>query len=690
MSQDIINNRFLEESVFAIADGYCVINLTKSIVRGSMYQVVNGKKYNLNEQLGLPENSSLQSLVDAWALTIPEEGLQDFLHEFDRERLLKRFANGERHISFRYWTRTATFEPMLAEDHMALYREEETGDVIAVNYVLDRTEHYRLEEKERALEKSNREYAKLLEEEKKHTAMIEELTKKLQSQLELFTVSIPGGVKISNDDPEYSFKYVSEQFANMLGYATPKELLDASGGNIVGLAHPDDVEVGLADALNQYTHSDHYATIYRIRCKDGTYKYIEDRGQKVIQEDGTIEHWNLMLDKNDFMHKSIALESEKKANKSKSDFLSRMSHDMRTPLNGIIGLLKIAEKHFDDRELVLENFRKMQVAADYLLSLINDILQMSKIEEGNVPLTQEIINFEELSQDILTIIEQRAKDRGIQMQFRAKKEVLRYPFIYGSPVHLRQIFLNIYGNCIKYNRIGGKIITVSDYTEAVDGITTYEWTITDTGIGMSREYQEHIFEPFSQEREDARSTQQGIGLGMAIVKGLIEKMGGTIEVKSKEGVGSTFIIRIPFKLAPALDTVKKTAAQMDISGLNLLLAEDNELNAEIAETLLSDEGANMTVARDGLQAVRMFQEKPEGYFDAILMDIMMPVMDGLTATKTIRSLKHPDAETIPIIAMTANAFREDKEKCLAAGMNAHLAKPIKIENIKRILCEYCV
>ena len=348
----------------------------------------------------------------------------------------------------------------------------------------------------------------------------------------------------------------------MLGYATPKELMDASGGNIIGLAHPDDVKVGLADALNQYTHSDHYATIYRIRCKDGTYKYIEDRGQKVIKEDGTIEHWNLMLDKNDFMHKSIALESEKKANKSKSDFLSRMSHDMRTPLNGIIGLLKIAEKHFDDSELVLENFGKMQVAADYLLSLINDILQMSKIEDGNVPLTQEIINFDELSQDVLTIIEQRAKDRGIQMQFRSKKEGLRYPFIYGSP---------------------------------------------DTGIGMSKEYLKHIFEPFSQERNDSGSTQQGIGLGMSIVKGLIEKMGGTIKIKSEEGIGSTFIIRISFKLASAPDTVKKTAAQMDISGLNLLLVEDNELNAEIAKTLLSDEGANLTVAEDGLQAVRMFQ-----------------------------------------------------------------------------------
>ena len=686
MSQDIINNRFLEESVFAIADGYCVINLSKNIVRGSMYQVMDGKVYNLNEQLGMPENSNLQILVDAWALTIPEEGREDFLKEFNRERLLNRFENGERHISFRYWTRTATFEPMLAEDHMALYREKETGDIIAVNYVLDRTEHYRLKEKEQALEKSNREYAKLLEEEKKHTALIEELTKKLQSQLELFAISIPGGVKISNDDPEYSFKYVSEQFANMLGYKTPKELIEASSGSILGLAHPDDIEVGLADALNQYTNSDHYATIYRIRCKDGTYKYIEDRGQKVVKEDGTIEHWNLMLDKNDFMHKSIELESEKKANKSKSDFLSRMSHDMRTPLNGIIGLLQIAERHFDDKDLLLESHKKMQVAANYLLSLINDVLQMSKIEDGNVPLTKDIIDFSELTKDILVIIEQRAKERGIKMQFNAKNDI-RYPFVYGSPVHLRQIFLNIYGNCIKYNHIGGSIVTTSDYTETDDGVVMYEWTITDTGIGMSKEYKEHIFEPFSQERQYIGSAHHGIGLGMSIVKGLIEKMGGSIEVESEEGVGSTFIIKIPFKIASTPDKVNKQTSELKIDGLNLLLVEDNELNAEIAETLLSDEGAAVTVAKDGSQAVNIFKEKPEGSFDAILMDIMMPVMDGLTATKKIRTLNHPDAKKIPIIAMTANAFKEDKEKCLAAGMNAHLAKPIEIENVKKVLCE---
>ena len=689
MNQNIINHRFLEESVFAIADGYCVINLTKNLVPGFMYQVVDGKVYNLNEQLGLPENSSLQSLVDAWALTIPEEGLQDFLKEFDRERLLKRFENGERHISFRYWTRTATFEPMLAEDHMALYKDEETGDVIAVNYVLDRTEHYRLEEKERALEQSNREYAKLLEEEQKHIAVIEELTKKLQSQLDLFAVSIPGGVKISNDDPKYSFKYVSEQFANMLGYATPEELMKASNGSIVGLVHPDDFAAGLADALDQYNRSDHYATIYRMRCKDGTYKYIEDRGRKVVKEDGTIEHWNLMLDKNDFMAKSIELESEKKANQSKSAFLSRMSHDMRTPLNGIIGLVKIDENHFDDMELVKENHKKMKVAADYLLSLINEVLQMSKIEDGNVPLTQEIIDIRELSKEIVVIMEQRAKERGIQIQFKAEKESLLYPFVYGSPVHLRQIFLNIYGNCIKYNRLGGKITTVSGYSEAVDGITTYEWTITDTGVGMSKEYQEHIFEPFSQEKDDARTIYQGIGLGMAIVKGLVDKMGGTIEVKSEEGIGSTFVIRIPFKIASKPDIVKEQKPEMEvkIEGLHLLLAEDNELNAEIAETLLVDEGAKVTLAKDGLQAVKMFQEEPEGYFDAILMDIMMPVMDGLTATRTIRALNREDARKIPIIAMTANAFKEDQEKCLEAGMNAHLAKPIEIENVKKVICE---
>lgn len=353
---------------------------------------------------------------------------------------------------------------------------------------------------------------------------------------------------------------------------------------------------------------------------------------------------------------------------------------MRTPLNGIIGLLQIAERHFDDKDLLLESHKKMQVAANYLLSLINDVLQMSKIEDGNVPLTKDIIDFSELTKDIIDIIEQRAKERGIKMQFNAKNDI-RYPFVYGSPVHLRQIFLNIYGNCIKYNHIGGSILTTSDYTETDDGVVMYEWTITDTGIGMSKEYKEHIFEPFSQERQYIGSTHYGIGLGMSIVKGLIEKMGGSIEVESEEGVGSTFIIKIPFKIASTPYKVNKQTSEIKIDGLNLLLVEDNELNAEIAETLLSDEGAVVTVAKNGLQAVNIFKEKPEGSFDAILMDIMMPVMDGLEAARRIRELDRTDAQTVPIVAMTANAFFDDIEMSKKAGMNEHLSKPLKMESL---------
>ena len=512
----------------------------------------------------------------------------------------------------------------------------------------------------------------------------------LKQQLDMITNALPGGVKISNDDDTYSFKYVSEQFANMLGYATTEELMEASGGSIVGLAHPDDVESGIAEALSQYERSDHYEITYRMKCKDGSWKYIEDRGHKFYTPQGTVEHWNLILDKHELMEKTIALESEKRANQSKSDFLSRMSHDMRTPLNGIIGLLKIDQDHFDDKELVKENHKKMQVSADHLLSLINDVLQMSKIEDGSVTLTHEVIDFAKLSHEIAIIIGERAKECGINLEFERGKSI-PYPCVWGSPVHLRQIFLNIYSNCIKYNHPGGRITTTTDLLQVKDGVCVYRWTITDTGIGMSEEFLQHIFEPFVQEREDARSVYQGIGLGMAIVEGMVRKMGGTIEVKSKEGSGSTFVITIPFEIAPepSENQDKKMDSAVSIDGMNLLLVEDNELNAEIAETMLKDQGVNVMLTCNGKQAVEAFEGAPEGTFDVILMDIMMPVMDGLTATRTIRKLDHPDARSIPIIAMTANAFKEDEIKCLESGMNAHLAKPLDIKKLKYKLYE-CV
>ena len=372
-----------------------------------------------------------------------------------------------------------------------------------------------------------------------------------------------------------------------------------------------------------------------------------------------------------------------RANEAKTNFLRRMSHDIRTPLNGIIGLLKIDETHFDDPTLVRENHKKMAVAADHLPSLINDVLQMSKLDDGKAVLTHEFISLIDLTQDIVSIIIGRTVEAGVEWDYEKGKAVIPYPYIYGSPVHLRQIFLNIYGNCIKYNRPGGKITTIVDVLEEHDGMCTYRWTIIDTGIGMSQDFLQHIFEPFAQEKSDARSAYQGAGLGMPIVKGLLDQMGGTIDITSEVGVGSTFVIAIPFEIAPAPEVhpAKKTAAAGDIRGLHLLLAEDNDLNAEIAQVFLSDQGAKVTTVSDGRQAVDRFQLSAPGTFDTILMDIMMPVMDGYAATGAIRALPRADAKSIPIIAMTANAFKEGTDRCLAAGMNAHLAKPLQINEV---------
>ena len=387
-----------------------------------------------------------------------------------------------------------------------------------------------------------------------------------------------------------------------------------------------------------------------------------------------------------------AREAADAANRAKSTFLFNMSHDIRTPLNGIIGLLKINETHADDRELVRANYAKMLASANHLLSLINDVLQVSKLEDGTVKIAHDPMDLKEVSQQVGAIISERTTEAGITFEVGAQELPIQY--VYGSPLQLRQVFLNIYGNCIKYNKVGGKIRTTMECVGRNEGAVIYRWTIADTGIGMSQEFVDRIFEPFVQEKSDARSIYQGTGLGMTIVKSLVEKMGGTITVTSQEGVGSTFVITIPFEIAPAslFAPQEETAAEKaDIHGLHLLLAEDNELNAEIAQTLLGDEGAEVIIAADGQQAVDMFQNAPAGTYDAILMDVMMPVMDGLTATRTIRALDRPDAKTIPIIAMTANAFDEDARQCLEAGMNAHTAKPLDIkklvETIARLVAE---
>ena len=419
--------------------------------------------------------------------------------------------------------------------------------------------------------------------------------------------------------------------------------------------------------------------IIYVRCGGAAYK-MEGKKQILGGYHGDVTKL-VLEERNRQQELKKAKEAAERANVAKTSFLSRMSHDIRTPLNGIIGLLKIDEQHADNRELVDANREKIRVSAEHLLSLINDVLQMSKLENGEFNLEYEALDLNQLSRDVLTIVEMRAAETGITLEYGKDSDEVKYPYVYGSALHLRQIFVNVYSNAIKYNHVGGRIVTHFKLLGQEGDQVRYEWQISDTGIGMKPEFLEHIFEPFAQERTDARSIYRGTGLGMAIVKSLIDRMGGTIEVTSEEGVGSTFRIKLSFRIAAKEELIEKKERLKEgsVEGLHLLMAEDNELNAEIAKLQLEEAGAEVTVVKDGQQAVELFEKLPAATFDAILMDIMMPVMDGLSATRAIRALERDDAGEIPIIAMTANAFEEDEKKSLEAGMNAHLSKPLKIE-----------
>lgn len=419
--------------------------------------------------------------------------------------------------------------------------------------------------------------------------------------------------------------------------------------------------------------------IIYVRCGGAAYK-MEGKKQILGGYHGDVTKL-VLEERNRQQELKKAKEAAERANVAKTSFLSRMSHDIRTPLNGIIGLLKIDEQHADNRELVDANREKIRVSADHLQSLINDVLQMSKLENGEFNLEYEALDLNQLSRDVLTIVEMRAAEAGITLEYGKDSDEVKYPYVYGSALHLRQIFVNVYSNAIKYNHVGGRIMTHFKLLGREGDQVRYEWQISDTGIGMKPEFLEHIFEPFAQERTDARSIYRGTGLGMSIVKSLIDRMGGTIEVTSEEGVGSTFRIKLSFRIAAKEELIEKKERLKEgsVEGLHLLMAEDNELNAEIAKLQLEEAGAEVTVVKDGQKAVELFEKLPAATFDAILMDIMMPVMDGLSATRAIRALEREDAGEIPIIAMTANAFEEDEKKSLEAGMNAHLSKPLKIE-----------
>ena len=384
-----------------------------------------------------------------------------------------------------------------------------------------------------------------------------------------------------------------------------------------------------------------------------------------------------------------SMEDAQRANISKTAFLQRMSHDIRTPLNGIVGMIHIAEKYKNDVDKLRECRQKALQSTDYLQKLINNVLDISKLESGSLMLEYKSFDLVELLSNNMTVVAMSAYENGVRFEGGVEANTIRHRYLIGSPVHLSRVLMNLASNAIKYNHFHGTVNVHCEELSDDGNMAVFKFVCSDTGLGMSEEFQKHAFDVFAQEGKQSTTTFSGSGLGLSIVKDIIELMGGMIELESKENVGSTFTVTVPFKIDHSVennDSQNDSCPQsMELSGKRVLLVEDNAINMEIAYAILEEEHLNITEAKNGKEALEIFQNSKLNEYDVIIMDVMMPVMDGLEATKAIRMLEREDAKKIPIIAMTANAFEEDRKACLDAGMDEHIGKPIDIPLLKRTI-----
>ena len=525
--------------------------------------------------------------------------------------------------------------------------------------------------------------------------------------------------------PEFVRNYTLTIQSLLNGYSTRKDgtIMVADQGTIV--ASNDESLVGqdtagneVIQAMKQHTDSRHIFHLKKTGCygimlkqRDYyIYAYLPDTEvfhNLPLNVTGVIFLYCLIFSifwfwgyRINLMHQKQELEKEEKfkkelliaakkaeaANRAKTEFLQRMSHDIRTPINGICGMVDMADHYADDMEKQIEYREKVKSASHLLLEMLNDVLDMSKLESDEVMLEEIPFNLSGICEEVLVVVEQMAIEQNICIMWE-ENEIIHRNCI-GSPAHVKRILMNILSNAVKYNKENGSIyISCRELISEQQDMTTIEFVCRDTGIGMTDEFQKHIFEPFAQEHTGSRTKFAGTGLGMPITKKLVEKMGGTITFESEEGVGTKFVVLIPFKIDMEADQRKEqeNVSEKSIKGLHILLAEDNELNMEIAEFMLQNEGADVTKAWNGQEAVELFRKSKPGEFDVILMDIMMPVMNGYEATKLIRSLDREDARMIPIIAMTANAFTEDRLRAKEAGMDEHIPKPVDVKLLLKVI-----
>lgn len=808
--------KIMEHALTDCAGAYYNINITQNIVPGTMYQVIDDVEYSINEVIGLPDNCKYWDVVEYWGNQLSQDQQAAYFAFFDIEHLKECYEKGEDHIFHRYWTRDSLGKPMLAEQHVVMYRDLVNDDLLAITYVLDLT---KIEE----LRKKDAEQRKLLEEDIKK---IEGLASQYAA---LYFVNF--------DTHKYNKYNISEEFS--------KE--DMGSNNL------DDYFKMFREVVNDYTHPDFREEMIKLTDKEYVLRLLSDKKRytyrfqhmgmdgkyiwleislikfaKVDEEASLIAFAFLNVDeeerKLEAQKKMLvdALATAEHANKAKTVFLNNMSHDIRTPMNAIIGYTALAASHLDNADIIRDYLKKISISSSHLLSLINDVLDMSRIESGRVKIEEKDVHLPDVLHDLRTIIQSnissKQQDLFIDVQDIVHEDIIT------DKLRLNQVLLNIVSNAIKFTPVGGIVsIRISEKPCQLKGYATFEFRIKDNGIGMSEEFQKHIFESFSREQSSTVSGIQGTGLGMAITKNIVDMMGGTIGVKSEEGVGTEFIVTIDCKLpdravkyetipelqgARALVTDDDTNTCMSVSkmlkqigmradwtvsgkeaivrakeaydegdafhayiidwlmpdmngietvrrirkvigettpiiiltaydwsdieveareagvtafvskplfmselrevltrpvrtdvieddekeiidfkGKKILLVEDNELNQEIAVEILKEAGFDVDVAEDGLIAVEIMKQAESGRYHLILMDIQMPKMDGFAATSKIRNLSDSKNANTPIIAMTANAFDEDKQAAFEAGMNGFIAKPINIEELMSALAE---
>ncbi|MGN0732658.1 MAG: response regulator [Emergencia sp.] len=808
----------MEHALSASAGAYYNINITRNIIPGTMYQVIDGVEYSINEAIGFPDDCRYWDVIEYWGSRLEREQQAAYYDFFSVEHLTECYEKGEDHIAHSYWTKDTLGEPMLAEQHIVMYPDLTNHDLMAVTYVLDHTELEELHSRD-------------MEQKRKLQDSIKKIEGLASQYSELYFISF--------DTDEVDKYCISDNTSK-----EPYDVEDRSLSRYFSF---------FRESVNAYTHPDYREELLRfadadyIKAKlrdrkrysfrflhtgrDGEYQWLEMvliKFAETNEEPSNIAFAFLNVDdeerEKEAQRQALvdALAAAEHANRAKTAFLNNMSHDIRTPMNAIIGFTALAAAHLDNEETTRDYLNKISTSSNHLLSLINDVLDMSRIESGRVKIEEKEVHLPDVLHDLRTIIQSNIASK--QQDLYIDTQDIMNEDIITDKLRLNQVLLNIVGNAIKFTPAGGTIsIRISEKACKLKGYATYEFRIKDNGIGMSEEFQKHIFETFSREHTTTISGIQGTGLGMSITKNIVDMMGGTIEVRSEEGKGTEFTVVLDCRISDnvvkyepipelqgaralvvdddtntcmsvskmlkqigmradwtvsgkesivrakeaydegdefkayiidwlmpdmnGIETVrrirkviddstpiiiltaydwsdieveareagvtafvskplfmselrevltrpirtkavkKEETREIDFTGKRILLVEDNKFNQEIATEILRAAGFCVDVAGDGIAAVDKMVSSESGLYDVILMDIQMPKMNGYIATREIRTLDDNKKANIPIIAMTANAFDEDKEKAFAAGMNGFISKPIDIKNLIKTLAK---